>query len=316
MPSALGSKHFKIQELQPGVFAAIATDGGWAVANAGIVDLGDHTLVFDAFSNHIAAADLNRAAEALTRRKVDYVVVGHAHRDHYKGTQAFEHATIVSTRKSCELIAALWKARTERVKKEGFEFIRKGVKEEFDAWKSSPDTTDADRILWESYEQSLLQGLETYNLKLPNIGFETSMAFHGSQRTAEAIDYGAGHSKSDAILFFPEERVAYLGDLLFIGYQPFIGEGSIEGLLGILDKVEALDPKILVPGHGPPGTVKDMQPMREYLMTLQKIASETRASEANRKSLLNSPIPTSFVSMKWRAFWRANLESLVGKPEH
>jgi len=316
MPSDLGSKHFRIQELQPGVFAAIATDEGWAVANAGIVDLGDHTLVFDAFSNHIAAADLNRNAEALTGKKVDYVVVGHAHRDHYKGTQAFEHATIVSTRKSTELMAALWRARTERVRKEGLEFIRKGVKEEFDAWKSSPDTTDADRILWDSYEQSLLQDLESYDLKLPSIGFDSSMAFHGSRRTAEATDFDGGHSKSDAILFLPEERVAYLGDLLFIGYQPFIGEGSIEGLLGILDKVEALDPKILVPGHGPPGTVKEMQPMREYLMTLQKIADEGRTSEANRKSLLNSPIPALFASMKWRAFWRANLESLIGKPEN
>ena len=310
------SRHFSVQELHSGVFATIATDEGWAVSNAGIVDLGDHTLVFDAFSNHLAAADLNRSAEALTGRNVDYVIVGHGHRDHCKGTQAFELATIVSTRKTCESMARLWKERTETVKNEGLEPIVRGVKEEFESWRSNPATTETDRILWDSYEQSLLQGIETYKLKLPSIGFETSVSFHGSKRTAEAITYGGGHSASDALLFLPEERVAYMGDLLFIGYQPYIGDGNPDELLRILDKVEALDPKMLVPGHGPVGTVGDIQSMRDYVLALQKVAREAQTSEASRKASIDTPIPPAFNSMKWGAFWRENLQSLVGgKPE-
>lgn len=34
------SKHFTLQELAKGVFAAIAIDGGVAICNAGVVDLG------------------------------------------------------------------------------------------------------------------------------------------------------------------------------------------------------------------------------------------------------------------------------------
>ncbi len=307
------SRHFVIQGLSDGVFAVIATNEGWAVGNAGIVNLGDHTLVFDALSNHLAAADLNSCAETLTGRVVDYLLIGHGHRDHYRGTQSFPRATISATRKTCERMAALWKERIKMVEKEGIDLIRKGIRDEFEAWKSSPATTSNDRMLWESYEQSLLQGLETYNLKLPTLGFETEMSFHGSERKAMAITYGGGHSESDAFLFLPEERIAYLGDLLFIGYQPYFGDGNPEEFLSILDKVEALDPKILVPGHGPVGTVGDLQSMRDYVFALREKVKDAKGSEARRKAALEEPAPPPFDNFKWGAFWKENLEFMLNR---
>ena len=289
----------------------LATDEGWAVGNAGIVDLGDHTLVFDALSNHFAAADLNSCAEVITGRAVDHVLIGHGHRDHYRGTQAFPHATISATRKTCERMARLWKERTEIVKRDGLDSIRKGIREEFEAWRSNPATSSSDRVLWDSYEQSLLHGLETYNLKLPTLGFETEMSFHGVERKAVAVTYGGGHSESDALLFLPEERIAYLGDLLFIGYQPYIGDGNPEEFLSILDKVEALDPKILVPGHGPVGSVGDIQPMRDYVFALQERVNDAKGSDAKRKAATEEPAPSPFNGLKWGAFWKENLEFML-----
>ena len=61
------SKNFSIQKLAPGVWAAIQNDkGGHAISNAGIIDLGDKTIVFDAFINPDAATELKQAAEELT----------------------------------------------------------------------------------------------------------------------------------------------------------------------------------------------------------------------------------------------------------
>jgi hypothetical protein len=40
------------------VFAAIHLAGGAAICNAGIIDLGDRTLVFDSFMSPLAAEDL------------------------------------------------------------------------------------------------------------------------------------------------------------------------------------------------------------------------------------------------------------------
>jgi len=60
------SKHFRLQRLVEDVYAAIHIDGGAAIGNAGIVDLGDRTLIYDTFNAPQAAEDLRTAAEALT----------------------------------------------------------------------------------------------------------------------------------------------------------------------------------------------------------------------------------------------------------
>ena len=62
------SRHFTLHELGEGIYAAIHKPGGWAQSNAGIIDIGDRTLVFDAFLSPRASQDLLAAAQALTGR--------------------------------------------------------------------------------------------------------------------------------------------------------------------------------------------------------------------------------------------------------
>src|SRR5438270_10832420 len=82
------SKHFRINELAEGVYAAISTNEGSAVGNAGIVDLGDQTLVFDTFMTPMAAQDLRAAAESLTGNSIAYAFNSHWHNDHIPANQA------------------------------------------------------------------------------------------------------------------------------------------------------------------------------------------------------------------------------------
>jgi cyclase len=84
--------------LADGVYAAIHIDGGAAIGNAGIVDLGDRTLIYDTFLTPQAAEDLRIAAEALTGRPIDAVLNSHWHNDHIWGNQVFSANTeIIST---------------------------------------------------------------------------------------------------------------------------------------------------------------------------------------------------------------------------
>lgn len=66
-----GSEHFRLERLTDGVYVAIASDTGAATCNAGIVDLGDRTLIFDTFLTPRAAKDLRAAAAQLTGREDD-----------------------------------------------------------------------------------------------------------------------------------------------------------------------------------------------------------------------------------------------------
>jgi hypothetical protein len=99
------SKHFRLEKLAEGVYAALAIDGGGAMCNAGIVDLGDRALVFDTFWTPEASQDLLTAAEQVTGHAVVYIVNSHYNADHVNGNQVFAPATtIISTSRTRELL--------------------------------------------------------------------------------------------------------------------------------------------------------------------------------------------------------------------
>lgn len=102
------SEHFDLIEVAAGAYAAIGTEGGGAYSNAGIVDLGDQTLIFDTFQTIQAAQDLQAAAEHLTGRRAAAVIISHAHGDHWMGNQVFaDHAPIITTQEIHEQMSAI-----------------------------------------------------------------------------------------------------------------------------------------------------------------------------------------------------------------
>src|SRR4051812_36311615 len=105
-PALPESEHFTLQAVAEGVWAAIARlDGGAAVGNTAIVDLGDRTLVFDTCWTPTAARDLRAAAETLTGRSVTYTINSHRHGDHVLGNQVFADTVLVATERTREGIA-------------------------------------------------------------------------------------------------------------------------------------------------------------------------------------------------------------------
>lgn len=93
----VGSDHFRVEEVAPGAWAAIAGTTGACASNAGIIDLGDQTLVVDTFLTPAAGHELSRVARQLTGREASLVVNTHHHEDHIGGNGAFPTADIVST---------------------------------------------------------------------------------------------------------------------------------------------------------------------------------------------------------------------------
>ena len=73
------SSHFHLEQINEGVYAAIATGGGGAFSNSGIVNLGERTIIFDTFETPIAAEDLRVANDSLTGNPIPWVVNSHAH---------------------------------------------------------------------------------------------------------------------------------------------------------------------------------------------------------------------------------------------
>jgi cyclase len=101
----------------------------------------------------------------------------------------------------------------------------------------------------------------------PGVVLPTDVFEERLEREGAVIEtLGGGHTESDAFLWF--EDTVFTGDLVVIESLPSVGDGDIEHWLEILDAFEARRPRVIVPGHGPIGSVDDIPPLRRQLESL------------------------------------------------
>jgi cyclase len=79
------------------------------------------------------------------------------------------------------------------------------------------------------------------------------------------------------VVWLPEQRVLFTGDLIFSGGTPFILMGSLSGSLAALETLRAFEPSVIVPGHGPVGDASLIDETERYLTWLTQYAAESHA---------------------------------------
>ena len=251
------SAHFRLQPLAGGVWAAIATHEGHAVSNAGIVDLGDRTLVFDSFMTREAAADLARAARELTGGKPLWLVYSHGHDDHVRGGPAIGAAKVIAT---AQIAGAV------RRDEQTFAAENADAAARLEQWKREYSAAPSDESrLWVSYGESILSSLRDYHATLPDEVFEGRRKLG---RRAELIAL-SGHTASDVVLVLPDDGIVFCGDLLFVWMHPWLGDGNVDALLKSLDRLAALKARAYVPGHGEVGTLQDVAALKQYVLDVR-----------------------------------------------
>jgi glyoxylase-like metal-dependent hydrolase (beta-lactamase superfamily II) len=76
---------------------------------------------------------------------------------------------------------------------------------------------------------------------------------------------GPAHTAGDVIVHLPAERVVFAGDVLFRLCTPIGWEGTFDRWIAALDAIVALDPAVVVPGHGPLSGTEGPREMKAYL---------------------------------------------------
>jgi len=306
------SEHFNIHQLADGVFAVIALDGGAAIANAGILGLGDRTLIFDTFMTPQAARDLLTAARQLTKCEPQVIVNSYYHNDHIWGNQIFsDSAHIISTEKTLRLIQT-----------EGQEELRSAREDSAQQLEASRKRYDAaqnerqrqEETLWIRYYQALMDNASELRVRLPDITFENHIKIHGSARTVELIPFQQAHSGDDSILCLPDEHIIFAADLLFVNYHPFLAEGDPDQLIHALRQISAMNAEMLVPGHGFVGTSHDIESNIEYISLCVDIAKKLVAEgDTSRERIAHENLPEKFSTWKLSRFFAINIKSLTRK---
>jgi glyoxylase-like metal-dependent hydrolase (beta-lactamase superfamily II) len=289
------SKHFKVKELANGVYACIHKPGGGAYSNAGIVDLGDQTIVVDAFDTMIAGHDLRQTAEVLLGRPVDYLVLTHPHSDHWIGASEFDKSTEFFASKKTRQISKIRGTGLVRGYKKRSAWHKKIAKLE----KQIQNEKD-ERVLV-SLENTLIRDRYTvaemaeFQPRYANQTFAEPITFQGSQRKAELRSLSRGHSEDDAVLLLPEDKIAFIGDIGFFDTQPFLGfycdlNLHKKQLHFFLDS----DYQILVPGHGPVGDKENIRLQLDYLAVMENLVDEVVQRGGSQKDAQKIMLPEPF----------------------
>lgn len=291
--------HFKLHELADGVYAAVAAPGGAAYSNAGIIDLGDQTLVFDTFDQPQAAEDLRDAAERLTGRPPTVVINSHQHSDHWGGNQLFVDAPIIASHVAREAMPAQAAELTAlQADPSPLEQQQAQVRDMLDAEKDPRRQAEIRRQLRRlTY---LLEALPMWHPTCPTASFDREMRFYGADRRAELAVPGhrrtpyVAHTPGDCFLTLPEEGILFAGDLAFFGRQPYMGDSDPSSWRSALLMLEAAPYEVVVPGHGPLGGRADLELERDYIATLEGMVKEALAAGEDVEALLNRQLPEPF----------------------
>ena len=305
-------KNFSVQQLSAGVWAVIQNDkGGHAICNAGIVDLGDKTLVFDAFINPDAAAELKQAAEKLTHCTVAYVVNSHYHDDHIRGNQVFmPGASIISTE---------WtKREMQKSEPEEQGWARKNNPGQLLKSKQQLQVAvgkeKEEALMWFGYFEAISQSLPKLKSFFPTITFNDSLWFHGSKREVLLIECKNGHTGSDAVMILPKEGIVFMGDLLFTQRHPWLGDGDPDSWKSHLEKLyNDSSLKQFVPGHGPVAGKDQLQIIIKYINDLQQMATEAVQNGIADSVFVKKDIPAAYKDWWYGRFYSGNLRFVYSK---
>lgn len=222
---------------KPGV--ASAENEGFN-SNAGFVVTNDGVVVVDALGTPALGAALMKTIRGITPKPIKRVIVTHYHADHFYGLGALKAAG-----------AEVWAHRA------GLEYFQSG---------------EADRRLQQRAKDLFPFVDEKTPLVRPDLWIDGDVAFKLGGVAFEVIYMGPAHSPEDVILALPGEGVIFVGDILFAGRIPFVGEADSKRWLEKIGQLLALKPTLMVTGHGAVSRepVKDLALTRDYLVYLRE----------------------------------------------
>ncbi|MFO1283813.1 MAG: MBL fold metallo-hydrolase [Burkholderiales bacterium] len=199
------------------------SDHAWAYTaegdpNTGIVVGDDAVMVVDTQATPVMAQDVIRRIRTVTDKPVRYVVLSHYHAVRVLGASAYGADHVIASRDTYDLVVERGEAD---MKSEIGRFPRL-----FRAVESVPGLT------W------------------PTIVFDRRLTLWLGKLRVEILQLGRGHTKGDTVVWLPDERVMYSGDLVEFEATPYTGDAYLADWPATLDAVEALKPEKLVPGRG------------------------------------------------------------------
>ncbi len=186
--------------------------------NTGVVIGDESVMVIDTQATPVMAQDVIRHIRTVTDKPIEYVVLTHYHAVRVLGASGYAPRHVIASRDTFDLITERGEADM-RSEIERFPRL-------FQAVESVPGLT------W------------------PTLVFEKRITLWLGKLQVEIMQLGRGHTKGDTVVWLPQDRVLFSGDLVESAATPYTGDAYLADWPATLDALEALNPASLVPGRG------------------------------------------------------------------
>jgi glyoxylase-like metal-dependent hydrolase (beta-lactamase superfamily II) len=232
-------------EVGDGVWAYLQPDGGWGWSNAGLVTDGDSSLLVDTLFDLALTATMLEELRAVSpaAASIGTLVNTHANGDHCYGNQLVAGAEIVASAASA--------AEMDEVPPTMLASLM----------EAAPGLGAAGAYLQRIFQPFTFDGIE---VAPPTTTFDGELHLTVGDRAVHLLELGPAHTRGDVTVHLPDAGVLFTGDLVFHGGHPIVWAGPVQSWIDACDRMLALEPVIVVPGHGPLGDRTCIETQRGY----------------------------------------------------
>lgn len=227
----------RLEEVSEDVFAYIQPDGTWFLNNTGFLRGRRGVTVIDQCGTEERARRFQETVAQTCEPPVQTLINTHHHGDHTFGNfVAPRHTTIVAHRKARDEVIA---------------------------------TGTSIAAAFEGPEWGEIEILP------PFLCFEDRLTLFVDELECHLIHFGTpAHTTNDVVVWIPERKLLFAGDLAFKGGTPFALQGSIDGWIETIGAIKGLGAETIVPGHGPVCGPEVFDAARDYLLFLRELAKQ------------------------------------------
>jgi cyclase len=255
---------FEVQKIAEGVYALIRKEPQGLTTNANCVFIinDNDVIVVDTTLTSSSAKETLAALRKLTKKPVRYVVNTHWHDDHVLGNQvyrdAFPGVEFIAHENTRQYLPTTGLTnRKQATSADGYPQFIKELKTHLaknESFFGGP-LNDEERLTYASdlkIAEQYMAETPKVEVVLPTITLEDRMRIYRGARIIDILYLGRGHTSGDIVVHLPQEKIVIAGDLL-IAPLPYVGsdQSHIGDWSSTLEKLLALHPVIIVPGHGP-----------------------------------------------------------------
>ncbi|MDA0310837.1 MAG: MBL fold metallo-hydrolase [Gemmatimonadetes bacterium] len=277
----LAAEDFEFEQLTETAFAALASSE--ATGNATVFRGTDAVLLVD---SHIVPELARTVISEIgySGASIRYLVNTHWHADHSHGNAAYvENARGAFDIVAHDMTAEGFRERANEQLAMWPGFYGRQIAEHEDALANTPDMSAGERSWrenWVSHAQLFLAEMESPQFAVPTLTVRDRLEVDLGGLRLEIL-HAPGHTDGDLVVWDPVGRVLAAGDLI-LG-QVFIGTDSPTQYRETLERMRDLNPRLIVPGHGPVMQGPDI--LTGHIDALNELMTATEAAVAEGLSL-------------------------------